>query len=178
MPLENIICEMGAVSWEIGQEKVNQRIVYEYIKDEPQVVSSSYPYFIRLTEQPYETSGATVNGYTVVTSMPTASGEAYVDYEDSRIYFYSTEAGKLVAVTYYGMGSPIVANDVNRFSSFFGLLQDALKAFMIEASVPTSRRVRMCDGHIISGSTLVRAKERVLDFGPSGNCELSAMTSG
>lgn len=178
MPLRNMLCDIGAISWEVGQEKIDQRVVYEYIKDELQVVTGTYPYFVRLAERPYETGGVAATGYTIVTSMPTASGEAYVDYEDSRIYFYSTEAGKAVLVTYYGRGSPIIANDVNRFSVFLDTLRDTLRAFVVEAFSPVSRRVRLCAGYIVSGDTLSKAKEQVLDFGPAGNHVLEAITSG
>lgn len=149
------------------------------IQDEEHTVETDIPYSISLKEKPSSDYPVTVSGYTESDSAPSVATTFYVDYDASLIYFFSTEAGETVAVSYYGMGSPIVAGDANRFSLFIDNLYSALFSFRVESL--SGCRVRIYGGKFVdsvTGNTISTKKELFMDFGINGNFQLSVMSSG
>jgi hypothetical protein len=117
------------------------------IQEEEHIVSTKNPYCISLKEKPSTDHAVLISGYTEVSSSPTTALNFYVDYEQSKIYFYYTKAGKKMSVNYYGMGSPIAADDLNRFTFFLRDLKPVLFSFKVEAL--SGSRVRINGGNFI-----------------------------
>jgi hypothetical protein len=74
-------------------------------------------------------------------------------------------------VSYYGTGSPIVADDVNRFSKLFEFSKSSVHSYRVEAL--SRDRVRMYGGDFQFGNTISTKKELFLRFGIGGNYEAS-----
>ena len=147
--------------------KYPQRTTPVSIQDEEHVIKTSVPYSISLKENPSEDYTVAISGYTESTSIPTSETEFYVDYDLSVIYFHLNKAGEDVSVSYYGLGSPIISEDVKRFSSLFTALKNSLFSFRLEAF--SCSKVRLYGGKIVSGATVYTQKELCLDFGVNGN---------
>jgi hypothetical protein len=103
------------------------------VSDEAHTIESSVPYSISLKEKPSPDHDIIIPGYTEQDSAPSEATYFYVDYSASLIYFFSSEASESITVTYFGMGSPIIAGDVNRFSLFLDNMKSALFSFLVEA---------------------------------------------
>ncbi len=176
MPVIGLRSEVAAVKWEVGHEKTDKRSVYSRIDSEFKIVRSIYPYTVLLEERPYQASGVAILGYTEVLVMPTSDNEFYVDYEDSTMYFYSGQAGEYVKIHYYGMGSVVAANDMNRFSEFLCLMKPFLTSFFIEASDPVDTNVNLTGGYINTGTGLVFISDKILKFGTGQEYEVSAIS--
>jgi hypothetical protein len=176
MPIEDLKSDMAAVSWSVGTLKENKRKSYSLIGPELKAVNMDYPYAVRLEEKPYQTSGVEITGYTESESMPTSSTEFYVDYEDSMVYFYSSEAGKLVSIYYYGMGSVVAADDVNRFANFLCSVRSFLTSFQVQAFDPEDQNVNVTGGYINTGTDLVNIADKILKFGTDEEFETTAMS--
>ena len=149
------------------------------ISGESHTVETDIPYSISLKEKPSQDHDITIPGYTESDSAPSSATSFYVDYESSLVYFYSTEAGESVAVTYYGSGSPIIAADANRFALFLDSMKPALFSFLVEAL--TGTRARLYGGKFIdsvTGNEINTKSEIFLDFGENGNNELGLITAG
>lgn len=149
------------------------------VEDEEYTISMDITYSVALKEKPSSLYPVTVFGYIEVDYMPSAEYTFYVDYETSLIYFCSADKGRGVLVTYYKTGSPIIAQDVNRFSLFLVGLHSVLFSFVVEAL--TGSRVRIYGGKFVNsvpGDTISTQKELFIDFGVNGNFPLSAMTTG
>lgn len=177
MPLYDLNSDISAVNWDVGNPKTDKRLTYHFISPELKKVSSVYPFIVRLEEKPYETSGVEITGYTNVLVMPTSALNFYVDFEDSTIYFHSSQAGKLVTIYYYGMGSVVAANDMNRFANFFCSIRDFLTAFQVEVTDPVSAKVNTTGGYINTGTTLVKIADKILKFGTGEESVVTAMTA-
>lgn len=147
--------------------KYPQRSSPVSVSNEAYTIKTSVPYSITLKEKPSEDYDITIPGYTESTSAPTSETEFYVDHDLSIIYFHLNKAGEDITVSYYGLGSPIIADDLNRFSSLFTNLKDSIFAFRLEAF--SGSKVRLYRGKFISGTTIYTKKELFLDFGPNGN---------
>lgn len=148
--------------------KNSARITPYYISGELHTIPSVSPYTISLDEKP---SSIVISGYTEVDYIPFSSGNFYVDYDRSIVYFYSGDAGNSVSVDYYGGGSIIKADDVNRFSDFLDRLKSIFYSFRVESL--SGSRVRINGGCFVSGDTIYNIKEMFIDFGPNGNFEVS-----
>lgn len=146
------------------------------IQDESLQVLGVSPYTVSLKEKPSHDYPVTVTGYTEVTSIPTEEMVFYVDYDLSLLYFHSSRAREWILSSYHGIGSPIISDDVNRFSSLLVSLKPSLFSFRVEALIGS--RVRLYGGKIIYGITIHTKKELFVDFGPNGNFEISPVTSG
>lgn len=149
------------------------------IQDEEQTIKTNIPYSISLLEKPSQDYAISIPDYTESDCAPSVATDFYVDYIASVIYFFSTEAGKAIQVTYYGTGSPIIANDINRFSSFLEDLKTTFFSFLVEAL--SGCRVRLYGGNFVdsvTGDTINTKKELFLDFGPNGNYELCSLSGG
>lgn len=177
MPLVNLKTDIASVQWDIGYLKSDKRTTYALIGPELKSIPSTYPYSIRLEEKPYSISGVEIAGYTEVTVIPTVSTEFYVDYEDSTIYFHSDQAGTRVQIYYYGMGSVVAANDMNRFANFLCSVRDLLLSFIVESSDPVGRSVDMTGGYLNKGTSLVLISDKILMFGTGQEYEVSAMST-
>lgn len=177
MPITDLSSEMAAIKWTVGTEKIDKRSTYQYISPELKVISSSYPYTVNLEERPYELSGVTITGFTEVLVMPTGDDQFYVDYEDSTIYFYSGQAGELTNIYYYGMGSVVAAEDMNRFANFLCSVKSYLTAFLIEPSDPVSTNVNLTGGYINTGTELVFIPDEIMKFGTGQAYAVSAMSA-
>lgn len=159
--MASLICEL----------KYPQRSSPVSISGEEHTIKTSVPYSITLKEKPSGDYDITIPGYTESTSAPTSETEFYVDYGLSIIYFHLNKAGEGITVSYYGLGSPIVADDLNRFSTLFTNLKESIFAFRLEAY--SGSKVRLYGGKFISGTTIYTKKELFLDFGPNGNFALT-----
>ena len=149
------------------------------VSDEVHMIETAVPYSIALKERPSPDHDIIIPGYTEQDSAPSEETYFYVDHNSSLIYFYSSEAGKSVAVTYYGMGSPIIAGDVNRFALFLDNMKPALFSFLAEAL--SGSRIRLYGGKFVdsvTGNTVNTKKELFVDFGKNGNYELGLITAG
>jgi len=155
--------------------KYPQRSSAVSISNEEHTIKTSVPYSITLKEKPSEDYDITIPGYTESTSAPTSETEFYIDYDLSIVYFHLNKAGEDITISYYGLGSPIIADDLNRFSSLFANLKDSIFAFRLEAY--SGSKVRLYGGKLISGTTIYTKKELFLDFGPNGNFAIS-LTEG
>lgn len=177
MPIVCLRSEITAVKWEVGHEKTDKRQVYTYIGSEIKIIGSIYPHTVLLDERPYQPSGVDILDYTEVLVMPTTDNTFYVDYEDSTIYFYSGQAGEHVKIQYYGMGSVIAANDMNRFAEFLCSMKPFLTAFFIEPSDPIDTNVNLTGGYINKGTSLALILDKILKFGVGHEYEVSAMSA-
>jgi len=176
MPIYDLGSEITAIKWTVGTEKTDKRSTYELISPELKVIGSAYPYVVNLEERPYETAGITITDFTEVLVMPTNDNQFYVDYEDSTIYFYSGQAGELVTIYYYGMGSVVAAEDMNRFANFLCSVKDYLTSFLIEPSDPVDTNVNLTGGYINTGTELVFIPDEIMKFGAGQEYVVSAMT--
>lgn len=177
MPLYDFKTEVSAINWSVATLKSNKRTTYSYISPEWKKVASIYPYIVRLEEKPYRASGVTITGYTEVLVMPTGVAEFYVDYEDSTVHFHSSQAGKLVEIYYYGMGSVVAAEDMNRFANFLCCVKDFLMSFQTLATDIADTNVSVTGGYINNGTDLVNIQDKTLEFGAAGEFEVTAMTA-
>lgn len=177
MPIKDLKLDISVIDWSVGTLKSDKRLTYSFTNPELKKVGSVYPYTVRLEEKPYQTSGVAITGYTEVLVMPTSDLNFYVDYEDSTVYFHSSQAGKLVKIHYYGMGSVVAANDMNRFANFLCSVRDFLTSFQVEAADPVSTNVNMTGGYVSVGSYLAKIADKILKFGTGEEFEVSAMTA-
>ncbi|MCK5615091.1 hypothetical protein KAR91_75205 [Candidatus Pacearchaeota archaeon] len=176
MPITDLCAEITAIKWTVGTEKTDKRSTYSLISPELKIISSTYPYVVNLEERPYETAGITITGFTEVLVMPTANNQFYTDYEDSTIYFYSGQAGELVSIYYYGTGSVVAAEDMNRFANFLCSVKDFLTSFLIEPSDPADTNVNLTGGYINTGTELVFIPDEIMKFGAGQEYVVSATT--
>lgn len=151
--------------------KYAQRSSPVSVSDEEHSIKTSVPYSITLKEKPSEDYDITIPGYTESTSAPTSETEFYVDYDLAIVYFYLNKAGEDITVSYYGTGSPIVADDLNRFSILLGNSKPSIFSFRLGAF--SGSVVRLYGGTFVTGTTVHTKKELLLNFGPSGNFAVS-----
>lgn len=176
MPIHDLKSCMSTIQWDIGTEKVDKRSTYDLKNPELQTIGLVYPYTVRLNEKPYQVAGVTITGYTEVLVLPSSSDQFYVDYEDSIVYFYSDQAGKLAKLHYYGMGSVVAASDVNRFANFLCSVKDFLTSFLVEPLNPIATSVNITGGYINTGTSLIKIADKILKFGTGQEYEVSAMS--
>lgn len=160
-----------SIASKICDLKYAQRSSPVSISNEEHTVKTSVPYSITLKEKPSKDHDITIPGYTESTSAPTSELEFYVDYDLSIVYFYLIKAGENISVTYYGTGSPVIADDVNRFSGLLDALWVSIYSFRVEALL--CGKVRMYGGRFISGTGVYAKKELFIDFCPPGNFAIS-----
>lgn len=175
MPVIDLNTEITTIKWTVGTEKTDKRTTYMF-KTELKIISNSYPYTILLEEKPYQTAGIDVTGYTEVLIMPTSALEFYTDYEDSTIYFHSSQAGKLITIYSYGTGSVVAAEDMNRFANFLCSVKDYLTSFLIEPNDPIDTNANLTGGYINTGTELVFIPDEIMKFGAGQKYVVSTMT--
>lgn len=177
MPIKNLKSEVSAIDWSVATLKSDKRMTYNLISPELKKVGSTYPYTVKLEEKPYSASAVEITGFTEVLAMPTSALNFYVDYEDSTVYFHSSQAGKLVKIYYYGMGSVVAARDMNRFATFLCSVKNFLTSFQAEVTDPVSTNVNMTGGYMNTGTNLVEILDKILKFGTGMEFEVPAMTA-
>lgn len=177
MPIKDLKLDISVINWDVATLKVDKRMTYNLISPELKKVGSTYPFIIRLEEKPYQPSGVEIIGFTEILVMPTSALEFYSNYEDSTIYFHSSQAGKLIEIYYYGMGSVVAANDMNRFANFLCSVKDFLTSFQAEAADPVNTSAEMTGGYINTGTNLVKITDKILNFGTGAEFEVSAMSA-
>jgi hypothetical protein len=173
MPIKDLKSDLAIVDWSVGRAKIDKRQTYRLKRPELQVVSSSYPYTIRLKERPYKEPGVAVTGLTEVLILPINPSKFYVDYEDSTLHFHSSKAGKLMRIRYYGMGSVVAANDINKFANFLCSVKGFLTSFLVEASDPINTNVNIVGGYINTGTSLINTIDKTLKFGTGQEYEVT-----
>ena len=89
--------------------EVNRRDSLQYITAEFHIIPSDSPYRVRLDEVPDKESGVNITNFAETPSLPTQSGEFYVDWVMGYVYFHSSDVGKVVNPQYFGRGSLSVA---------------------------------------------------------------------
>lgn len=151
--------------------KYSPRSVPLSILAEAHTVEASVPYSVNLKEKPSKDYDIIISGYTESTSSPTSDNEFYVDYDKAVIYFYYGQAGESISISYYGIGSPIVSDDVNRFTYLLNSFRVSVYSFLVEAA--GGGTVRMYGGEFISGTTIITKKELLIDFSLNGNFAVS-----
>lgn len=164
-----------AVAW--GTE-VNRRTSLQSITNEYHVISRTSPYYIRLEEVPDNVAGVTIPGYTASSSMPTGGTQFYVDYSIGYVYFYSSEAGKQVAASYFGKGSAVDASDINAHTTAIQKGQIITERLRPYAQETPDRSIGIKPGVYFvgkvwrnyPGNTAVR-------MGTNGEYQVSAMTA-
>lgn len=176
MPYYDLKACISAIKWDVGNLKTDKRLTYHFINPELKRVSTTYPFIVRLEEKPYETSGVEITGYTNVLVLPTSALNFYVDYEGSTVYFHSSQAGKLVKIYYYGKGSVVATDDVNKFANFLCSVRDFLTAFQVEVTSPVGTDVNVTGGYISAGTNLVKIADKILKFGAGEEFVVTAMT--
>lgn len=177
MPITDLGTEITAIKWTVGTEKTDKRSTYSLISPELKTIGSVYPYTVNLDERPYEAAGITITDFTEVSVMPTSDNQFYVDYEDSTVYFYSGQASEFVNIYYYGMGSVVAAEDMNRFANFLCSVKDYLTAFLVEPSDPVDTNVNLTGGYINTGTSLVLISDEIMKFGAEQEYEVSSLTA-
>ena len=177
MPLEDLRSEISAIDWSVGTLKANKRKTYNLIGPELKKVSAIYPYTLRLDEKPYQTSGVNITGYTEVLIQPTTTLTFYVDYENSTIYFHSSNAGAMVKIYYYGTGSVVAAADVNKFANFLCSVRNFLTAFQVLASDPEDTNVNVTGAYLNTGTDLALIADKILKFGTGHEFETTATSA-
>jgi hypothetical protein len=134
------------------QTWIDQRSAKSPISGEAHTILSASPYTIRLVERPDETVQVAISGtppggggsYTEQSSLPTASGEFYVDYNTGLVYFYSTDAGGSVTAAYSGWGSVVMAEEQNAVQDMLTALfapEETLGETLVAGDVVCRRKV-------------------------------------
>ena len=100
-----------------------------YNKTEIRTIPSSGPYVIRLEEVPFKEDPSSIDvvhniHFTEITTNNPQLNEFYVDYTSAFIYFSSENAGNQVTINYKGIGSLIMAEDVNELQDAAHTLDD------------------------------------------------------
>lgn len=111
---------MSDLAYVFNQRKNNLGIWEPVITDETVVISSTYPYTVKLLERPANgldiasTAPPTITGYTrTENSGAIGPNEFYVNYQAGILTFHSSKAGKTVIVRYWKTGTVVSADDIN-----------------------------------------------------------------
>jgi len=177
MPIIDVRVDISAISWQIGIQKTNKRTTFALISPELKIIPATYPYEIQLEERPYSVSGVEITGFSEVLIAPTVALTFYVNYESGKITFHANDAGKLISIYYYGIGSTVSVADVNKFSTFLSSIRDFLTSFQVEVTDPISTNVNLTGGYISDGTDLILIADKILKFGPAQEYVTIVMTA-
>jgi len=109
--------------------RFNRRLI-QYNKSEIRTIPNSGSYFIRLEEVPFKETPSSVNvthnsiQFIEKTTNDLHINEFYVDYISAFIYFSPENAGNQVTINYKGIGSIIMAEDVDDLQNAVYSLDD------------------------------------------------------
>jgi len=181
---------------------VNKRSSGLAISGEAHTVPGSGTFTYPLIEVPDSTIDVTLSGastaWTEVTYVPTASGEFQVNYTTGVITHHSSDAGKDITASYTGLGSCVLAEQINDRAYANEITQRRLGVNVRGKFVNVADRLYKTVGRIEayahtvgdSGFEIASGKfstwwNAQYDFpgysanlGIGGNCEVPAMTAG
>lgn len=180
--LLDLKCDLRAITKEMkdpfASREVNRRDTLQYINTEYKVIPSSSPYRIRLDELPDKDSGVTISGYTESQALPTTSGQFYVDWIMGYVWFHSADAGKVVQPIYFGKGSLVDAEDMNKVYDHLGIARNITNALRPSAQDTVNKSIRIESGFFLLGTTRVNyLGNSNIRMGTGGEFQVSALTA-
>ncbi len=180
--LIDLKCDLRAITKELRDPfadlEYNRRDSLQYITDEYKVIPSSSPYRIRLRELPDKDSGITISGYTESQALPTQSGQFYVDWVMGYVWFHSSDAGKVVQPVYFGKGSLIDAEDMNKVYDNLGVARNITNSLRPSAHDPADKSIRIEPGTFHIGTTRIDyLGNSNIRMGTGGEYQVSALTA-
>ncbi|MDO8137245.1 MAG: hypothetical protein Q6354_06350 [Candidatus Brocadiales bacterium] len=156
----------------------NRRDSLQYINDEYKIVPSSSPYRIRLRELPDKENGVTISGYTESQAFPTQTGQFYVNWVMGYVWFHSADAGKVIQPIYFGKGSLIDAEDMNKVYDHLGVAKGITSALRPHAQETANKSIRIEPGSFFIGITRVNyLGNSNVRLGTGGEYQVSALTA-
>ena len=159
--------------------EVNRRDSLQYITAEFHIIPSDSPYRVRLDEVPDKESGVNITNFAETPSLPTQSGEFYVDWVMGYVYFHSSDAGKVVNPQYFGRGSLIDATDINNIARELIFARQITQRIRPAAQDAPNRSIKIDRGSFLIGNTEVTfLGNNNVRLGPAGEFEVSAMPAG
>ena len=178
--LQDLKCDLRTKDEEaVFTTEVNRRDSLQYITNEWKIVPTASPYKVRLDEVPDKDSGVTVPSYSEVTSLPSQTGEFYVDWVYGYVYFHSSDAGKVVNPQYYGKGSLIDAADLNKITQELTLARNVTNRLHPSAQDTAQTTFKIATGTFIISQTEVSYLGNTnIRLATGGEYEVSAMNSG
>lgn len=156
--------------------EVNRRSSLQYITSEYHQIGSNY--IVRLNEVPDKLAGITIASFTEVSSLPSLTGEFYVDYTTGYITFHSSDVGKVVNPVYFGKGSIPDATDINKIYSVLTEADEvtsALKAYALTTST-TAILIKPGNFNLEDTKVTFNGNDRVR-MGSGGEYVLGAITT-
>ena len=158
--------------------EVNRRDTLQYINTEYKIIPGSSPYRIRLDELPDKDSGVTISGYTESQALPTQAGQFYVDWVMGYIWFHSADAGKVVQPIYFGKGSLVDAEDMNKVYDHLGVAKTVTGSLRPYAQDTADKSIRIEPGFFFIGTTRVNyLGNSNVRMGTGGEYQVSALTA-
>lgn len=180
--LIDLKCDLRAITKEMKDPfyslEVNRRDTLQYINAEYKVIPSSSPYRIRLDELPDKDSGVTISGYTESQALPTLAGQFYVDWVMGYVWFHSGDAGKVVQPIYFGKGSLIDAEDMNKVYDHLGVARGITNALRPRAQDTANKSISIEPGFFFIGTNRVNyLGNSNVRLGTGGEYQVSALTA-
>ncbi|HHT9139394.1 MAG TPA: hypothetical protein ACFYEA_02520 [Candidatus Tripitaka californicus] len=158
--------------------EVNRRDTLQYINTEYKVIPSSSPYRIRLDELPDKDSGLTISGYTENLALPTQAGQFYVDWVMGYVWFHSSDADKVVQPIYFGKGSLVDAEDMNKVYEHLGVARGITNALRPRPQDTANKSIWIEPGFFFIGTTRVNyLGNSNVRLGTGGEYQVSALTA-
>lgn len=176
--LTDLKCDIRAKQEEaVFSTEVNLRDTLQFITSEYHVIPSVSPYRIRLDEVPDKDSGLTVPGYTESQSLPSQQGQFFVDWVLGYVWFHSSDNGKVVNPRYWGKGSLIDANDINKMTQELTYARNITQRLRPSAQSTPDRSIKIDSGTFLIGQTEVTyLGNNNIRLGPAGENEVKAIT--
>ncbi|HHT9117678.1 MAG TPA: hypothetical protein ACFYD1_03525 [Candidatus Hypogeohydataceae bacterium YC38] len=181
--LEVLKCDIRAfVEAAVFTTEMNRRDSLQYITSEYHTVPASPPHRVRLDEVPDRDSGLVIAGYTETQSLPSLQGQFFVDWIMGYVWFHSSDRGKIVNPRYFGKGSLIDAEDINKITQELTHARQVTQRLRPSAgsvSGGPDRSLRIDKGSFLIGSTEVTYLGNTnIRLGPGGEFETSALSLG
>jgi co-chaperonin GroES (HSP10) len=175
--LVDLRCDIRATKeTDLFEKEVNRRSSLKYITDEWHNIPTSA--VVRLNEVPDRASGVTISGYTEVPHLPTVSGQFYVDYVLGYVTFHTSDANKPVNPIYFGKGSAVDAEDINKVYELLTQLNSTGNALRAYAQSTPNTSISIKKGNFYMGPRLVKfLGNDVVRMGTGGEYVVSAMNT-
>ena len=180
--LLDLKCDLRAITKEMKDPfaslEVNRRDTLQYVNTEYKVIPSASPYRIRLDELPDKDSGVTISGYTESQALPTASGQFYVDWVMGYVWLHSSDTGKVVQPIYFGKGSLVDAEDMNKVYDHLGVAKTVTGSLRPWAQDTANKSIRIEPGFFFIGTSRVNyLGNSNVRLGTGGEYQVSALTA-
>ncbi len=178
--IQDVRVDVRAV-WETATftTEVNRRDSLQYITGEFHIIPQNSPFRVRLDEVPDRESGVNVTDYTESASLPTQSGEFYVDWVMGYVHFDGSDAGQVVNPQYFGRGSLIDAADINKITRELSLTRNVTHRLSPSAQAAPNRSISIDAGSFMIGNNeLTFLGNNNIRLGAGGEFEVSAVTAG